>query len=92
MAALSSTPTRQALPSCGICGCDDVDVDYVEDFWVQDFSSPREGVAFALELGECPRCDHRWTRPLRLPTRREAQNAAALRVLQAPVESMPNAA
>ncbi len=92
MAALSPTAIHHALPSCGICGCDDVDVDYVEDFWVQDFSSPREGVAFALELGECPRCDHRWTRPLRLPSRREAQNAAALRVLQAPVESMPNAA
>ena len=97
MAALSATPTHHALPSCGICGCDDVDVDYlegiwVEGFWVEDVSSPREGVAFALELGECPRCDHRWTRPLRLPSRREAQNAAALRVLQAPVESMPNAA
>jgi hypothetical protein len=87
MAALFSTPTHHELPSCGICGCDDVDVDYVEDSFLL-----REGTAYALELGECPRCDHRWTRPLRLPTRREAQNAAAARVLHAPADSIPNAA
>ena len=87
MAALSLTLTHHTLPSCGICGCDEVDVDYVEDF-----SAPRQGAAFALELGECPRCDHRWTRPLRLPSRREAQNDVALRVLSAPVDAIPNAA
>ncbi len=87
MAALSFTPTHHALPSCGVCGCDHVDVDYVEDSF-----PPREGTASALELGECPRCEHRWTRPLRLPSRREAQNEAAVRVLRAPIDSIPNAA
>lgn len=89
MAALSLTsPTHHALPSCGICGCDEVDVDYVEN-WVEGFS---HDAAFALELGECPRCKHRWTRPLRLPSRRDAQNAAAVRVLHVPKDSIPSAA
>ena len=85
MAALSLTPTHRAPSSCGICGCDDVDIDYVEDFF-----APGEGAAFAL--GECPRCDHRWTRPLQRPRRREAQNAVTVPLLRAPLDSIPNAA
>jgi hypothetical protein len=38
--------------SCRVCGCSDVHLDQVQD------GSSR------LELGECPRCSHRWTRLL----------------------------
>jgi hypothetical protein len=38
-------------PPCGVCGCVEVELDYF------DGDVP-------LELGECPRCCHRWTRPL----------------------------
>ena len=39
---------------CSLCGCASVNLDYWED---------PDGEA-SLELGQCPRCDHRWTRPL----------------------------
>jgi len=88
--ALHSTPElHYSLPACGVCGCDDVDVDYVEDAYVADAV---RGGTYALELGECTRCNHRWTRPLRLPSRREARSAAAVRVLQQPAGSIPSAA
>jgi len=81
--ALHSTPElHYSLPACGVCGCDDVDVDYVEDAYVADAV---RGGTYALELGEC-------TRPLRLPSRREARSAAAVRVLQQPAGSIPSAA
>ena len=44
------------LPECGICGCKDVRVDYF------DGDVP-------LELGECPRCSHRWTQSMLEPAR-----------------------
>ena len=72
-----------SLPSCGVCGCDEVDVDYVESAFTE---------RAMLELGECPRCEHRWTRPLRVPTRGEARAAAAVRVLHQPAHTIPNAA
>ena len=53
---------------CAVCGCSDVEVDFVEDLGT--------GVAPALELGECPRCEHRWTRPVEPTRRREAQSFA----------------
>ncbi len=48
--------------------------------------------AFALALSECPRCEHRWTRSLQLPTRREARQAAVVRVLRTASEAVPTAA
>lgn len=77
---------HHSLPACAVCGCDDVDVDYVRD------EGTHQRAAYALELGECLRCEHRWTRPLSLPTRREVGNTAAVRVLQQPAEVIPHAA
>jgi hypothetical protein len=76
---------EHTLPTCGICGCDEVETDYVIDDSLQ-------ATAYALELSECPRCDNRWTRPLRVPTRAEVRSAAAVRVLQQPAHTIPNAA
>jgi len=87
MAALSPTPPHRALPRCGICGCGDVDVDYLEDL-----SLLGEDSAFALVLYECPRCEHRWTRPFWPKTAREAQRTIAARVLRGAVASIPDAA
>ena len=56
MAALSPIPTHRALSRCGICGYDDVDVDYLEEF-----SLLGEDTAVTRVLCECPRCEHRWT-------------------------------
>ena len=85
MAARTTTPQlHHSLPACGVCGCSDVDLDYVD--------AGQGAELYALELGECPRCDHRWTRPLRVPTRRELQAAAVVRSLQQPAEAIPNAA
>jgi hypothetical protein len=75
---------HHSLPACGVCGCKDVDVDYVED--------ATQRAAYALELGECPRCDHRWTRPLRIPTRHDVRQAAAVRMLEQSAEAIPSAA
>ncbi len=72
--------------SCAICGCDDVILDYVSE----EVAGPER--AFALALGECPRCEHRWTRSLQLSTRREARQAAAVRVLRTASEAVPTAA
>ena len=51
---------------CGICGCAGVRLDHWDDpvgVGVGDADADRAGDA-SLELGECPRCDHRWTRSL----------------------------
>ncbi len=39
---------------CSLCGCDSVNLDYWDD---------PDGEA-SMQLGQCPRCDHRWTSPL----------------------------
>lgn len=62
-----------AALTCAVCGCTQVHLDQVQDG------------AMRLELGECPRCDHRWTRSL----------GGALRVSRRPVhvpEALPDAA
>jgi hypothetical protein len=46
-----SIPRR---PCCGICGCESVRLDYFDG-------------EVPLELGECPRCSHRWTRSMLAP-------------------------
>ena len=85
--------------SCAICGCDDVILDYIleevseevlEEVLAEEVAGPAR--AFALALGECPRCEHRWTRSLQLPTRREARQAAVVRVLRTASEAVPTAA
>ncbi len=90
--------------SCAICGCDDVILDYVleevseevseeevlEEVLEEEVLGPE--LAFALALGECPRCEHRWTRSLQLSTRREARQSAAVRVLRTASEAVPTAA
>ena len=72
--SVSFTPpaaARHTGAGCAVCGSQDVDVDQVVDG------------ASRLELGECPRCEHRWTRPLRAVrvsragTRVRGQDAAA---------------
>ena len=87
MAALSPIPPHRALSRCGICGCDDVDVDYLEEF-----SLLGEDTAVTRVLCECPRCEHRWTGPLWLPTPRKVQNAVAARALPGDVAPILNAA
>ena len=79
------------IPSCDICGCADIEIDYLDDFGRGDFGHDfgrgdfghdfgrgnfgrgdfgRENDEFhngdgaTLQLGECRRCSHRWTRLL----------------------------
>ena len=87
MAALSPIPTPRTSSCCGICGCDNVDVDHVEDA-----SLLVEGTAFMLALYECPRCEHRWTKSVWLPTPSRAQDVAVRRVLHGLPVSISNAA
>jgi hypothetical protein len=55
MSPVLRTVERTALP-CPVCGCSEVRSDEVLDTaW--------------LWLGECPRCDHRWTRRSEPPSR-----------------------
>jgi hypothetical protein len=64
-----SIPER---PTCGICGCEGVRLDYF------DGDVP-------LELGECPRCSHRWTRSMLAPQlmrSRVSSAKVAARILQ----------
>ena len=86
MVALFPTPTPGIRLRCDVCGCEAVEIDVV------DGSSRADGVAFSLELGECTRCAHRWTRPLRAAASSEAQKAVAVRGRDASVEAFPNAA
>ncbi len=87
----------RSTQTCAICGCDDVILDSVLEEDVLEENVSEEAVAgperaFALALSECPRCEHRWTRSLRLSTRREARQAAAVRVLRTASEAVPTAA
>ncbi len=77
--AMASAQARYTPIVCLLCGCPDVHSDEVVDHGV-------------LLLGECPRCEHRWTRSLRLSTRREARQVAAVRVLRTASEAVPTAA
>ena len=86
MVALFPTPTPGIRLRCDVCGCEDVEIDVV------DGSSRADGVAFSLELGECTRCAHRWTRPVRAAASFGAQKAAAVGGPREPVEAFPNAA
>jgi len=77
---------RSPDPRCRVCGCHEVVLDYAA-------AAPTAPVPiYALELGQCPRCDHRWTRPLRLPTQDEVQRAVAVRTLSGSQDAFPNAA
>ena len=92
----------RSTQTCAICGCDDVILDSAleedvleeevseEEVLEEEVAGPER--AFALALSECPRCEHRWTRSLRLSTRREARQAAAVRVLRTASEAVPTAA
>lgn len=82
----------RSTQTCAICGCDDVILDYILEENVLEEEIAGRQRAFALALGECPRCEHRWTRSLRLSTRREARQAAAVRVLRTASEAVPTAA
>ena len=73
-----SIPER---PSCSICGCEGVRLDYF------DGDVP-------LELGECPRCSHRWTRSMLAPQLTRASvrtQSVAARLLQ-DTRGLPQAA
>ena len=87
----------RSTQTCAVCGCDDVILDYILQENILEANVLEEEVAgrqraFALALAECPRCEHRWTRSLRLSTRREAQQAAVVRVLRTASEAVPTAA
>lgn len=82
----------RSTQTCAVCGCDDVILDYILQANVLEEEVAGRQRAFALALGECPRCEHRWTRSLRLSTRREAQQAAVVRVLRTASEAVPTAA
>ncbi len=65
---VSPSPLSLSHPTgCQVCGCAHVEIDCVD---LQ---------ADALELGECPRCGHRWTRPARRPSRFDARPARGAR-------------
>jgi hypothetical protein len=64
-------------PTCVICGARDIRVDYFDG-------------DIPLELGECPRCSHRWTRSMLMPERTRAGVSATVRLLEAP--NLPRAA
>ena len=91
---------RSPDPHCRVCGCGEVVLDYApagsaahdSPAAVHDRARGHETASYALELGLCPRCDHRWTRPLRLPSHHEVQRAAAVRMLSGPGDVVPNAA
>jgi hypothetical protein len=91
---------RSPDPRCRVCGCREVVFDYAPAgisghdarAAVHARAPGRETTPYALELGQCPRCDHRWTRPLRLPTHHEVQRAAAVRMLSGSGDAFPNAA
>ncbi|HKA14634.1 MAG TPA: hypothetical protein VKH41_06425 [Myxococcota bacterium] len=62
--------------ACGVCGSREVHTDAVEQSgWIL--------------LAECPRCDHRWTEPLRAAP---ASGRAAVRVAAAMRPEVANAA
>jgi len=86
MVALFPTPNPRNHMRCNVCGCEDVEIDSVEG------SSRADGIASWLELGECTRCAHRWTRPLPAAAWSEVQKTAAVRAPQAAAEAFPNAA
>lgn len=48
-----------ARPGCPVCGCQDLYLDEVGPEWAR---GPRD--LAGLMLGECQRCDYRWTMPL----------------------------
>lgn len=70
--------------ACRVCGFDEVRVDQVQD-----------GAA-RLELGECPRCEDRWTRPLAglAPSQSLARSHTAARSpdRRAPCDALSHAA
>jgi hypothetical protein len=47
-------------PGCPVCGSQDLYLDEVGPGWTQKRSRNPEG----LLLGECQRCDYRWTMPV----------------------------
>lgn len=53
------------IPSCSICGCAEVEIDYLDDFGRDDSGRETDefhsAVGATLQLGECRRCSHRWT-------------------------------
>lgn len=85
-AAQAQALAHAPRPACTICGCTNIRLDYF------DGDVP-------LELGECPRCSHRWTTSLLAPahasgpphTRARASTLAAARLL-ADERRLPHAA
>ena len=63
---------RTLTAPCRVCGCRDVRIDSVR---VADHP------ATSLVLGECPRCDDRWTQPV---------ERVALRALAVPIGRSPH--
>jgi hypothetical protein len=52
--------------ACPVCGASDVRSDAVEHGGkLRAASGTRAETSSWLLLAECPRCDHRWTQPLR---------------------------
>jgi uncharacterized paraquat-inducible protein A len=52
---------------CNLCGCANPRLDYWDD----------PDAEASLQLAECPRCGHRWTRSLVQPVQRAVSSAAA---------------
>ena len=56
---VAEAPEAQKGVRCSLCGCASVNLDYWDD---------PDGEA-SMQLGQCPRCDHRWTTPLAVQQR-----------------------